>query len=111
MSSAAGGISGVRGQTNYGATKAGIIGHVQGLAPELAESGATANAIAPGFIETDMTDEMPFGPREVGRRISSLGQGGQPVDVAEAIAFLAGSDTTWINGTVLRVCGQHLMGA
>ena len=111
MSSAMGGIAGVRGQTNYGASKAGIIGHVQGLAPMLAERGATANAIAPGFIETDMTDEMPFGPRELGRRISSLGQGGQPVDVAEAIAFLAGPDTTWINGTVLRVCGQHQLGA
>lgn len=111
LSSAVGGIAGNRGQTNYGATKAGIIGHVAGLAPTLAENGSTANAIAPGFIETEMTDKMPFGPREVGRRISSLGQGGQPLDVAEAIAYLAGPDTTWINGTVLRVCGQSLLGA
>lgn len=111
LSSAVGGIAGNRGQTNYGATKAGIIGHVAGLAPTLAENGSTANAIAPGFIETEMTDRMPFGPREVGRRISSLGQGGQPLDVAEAIAYLAGPDTTWINGTVLRVCGQSLLGA
>ncbi len=111
LSSAVGGIAGNRGQTNYGATKAGIIGHVAGLAPTLAPNGSTANAIAPGFIETEMTDRMPFGPREVGRRISSLGQGGLPLDVAEAIAYLAGPDTTWINGTVLRVCGQSLLGA
>jgi 3-oxoacyl-[acyl-carrier protein] reductase len=111
LSSAIGGIAGNRGQTNYGATKAGIIGHVAGLAPTLAAQGATANAVAPGFIETEMTDRMPFGPREVGRRISSLGQGGQPRDVAETIAFFAAPDTTWTNGTVLRVCGQNLMGA
>ncbi len=111
LSSAIGGIAGNRGQTNYGATKAGIIGHVEVLAPTLAKIGATANAVAPGFIETEMTGKMPFGPREVGRRISSLGQGGLPVDVAETIAYLSASDATWVNGTTLRVCGQNLIGA
>ncbi len=111
LSSAIGGIAGNRGQTNYGATKAGIIGHVEVLAPTLAKIGATANAVAPGFIETEMTGKMPFGPREVGRRISSLGQGGLPVDVAETIAYLSAPDATWVNGTTLRVCGQNLIGA
>jgi 3-oxoacyl-[acyl-carrier protein] reductase len=105
------GIAGNRGQTNYAASKAGVIGHVEVLAPRLATIGGTANAVAPGFIETEMTDAMPFGPREVGRRISSLGQGGLPVDVAETIAYLAQPDATWVNGTTLRVCGQNLLGA
>lgn len=111
LSSAVGGIAGNRGQTNYGASKAGVIGHVEGLAPRLAASGSTANAVAPGFIETEMTARMPFGPREVGRRLAALGQGGLPVDVAEAVAFLAAPDTTWVNGRTLRVCGLSLIGA
>jgi 3-oxoacyl-[acyl-carrier protein] reductase len=111
LSSAIGGIAGNRGQSNYGATKAGIIGHVEVLAATLAKIGATANAVAPGFIETEMTGTMPFGPREVGRRISSLGQGGLPIDVAETIAYLSGPDASWVNGTTLRVCGQNLIGA
>lgn len=104
------GIAGNRGQTNYAASKAGVIGHVAAMADHL-PTGATINAVAPGFIETEMTDRMPFGPREVGRRISSLGQGGQPRDVAETIAYLAGPDATWVNGTTLRVCGQNMLGA
>ena len=104
------GIAGNRGQTNYATSKAGVIGHVAAMADHL-PTGATINAVAPGFIETEMTDRMPFGPREVGRRISSLGQGGQPRDVAETIAYLAGPGTTWINGTTLRVCGQNMIGA
>ncbi len=104
------GIAGNRGQTNYAASKAGVIGHVAALADHL-PTGATINAVAPGFIETEMTDRMPFGPREVGRRISSLGQGGRPGDVAETIAYLAGPDATWVNGTTLRVCGQNMLGA
>ena len=105
------GIAGNRGQTNYATSKAGVIGHVEAYAERLAATGATINAVAPGFIETEMTDAMPFGPREVGRRISSLGQGGKPVDVAEAIAFFAAPDGTWVNGNTLRVCGQNMLGA
>lgn len=111
MSSAIGGIAGNRGQTNYAVSKAGIIGHVEALAPTLATRGATINAAAPGFIETSMTGRMPIGPRELGRRMSSLGQGGLPVDVAETVAFLSWPDAAWINGRTLRVCGQHLLGA
>ena len=105
------GIAGNRGQTNYSTSKAGVIGHVEALAEAMAERGGTINAVAPGFIETEMTDAMPFGVREVGRRISSLGQGGLPEDVAETIAFFSWSESAWVNGTTLRVCGQNLLGA
>src|SRR5690606_1612310 len=79
------GIAGNRGQTNYGASKAGVIGMVRASAPTLAEAGGTINAVAPGFIETDMTSRIPFATREVARRLNSLQQGGQPIDVAETI--------------------------
>lgn len=105
------GIAGNRGQTNYAASKAGVMGRVEALAEAMAHRGGSINAVAPGFIETEMTGRMPFGPRELGRRISSLGQGGRPVDVAEAIGFFAWPDAAWVNGTTLRVCGQNLLGA
>ncbi len=105
------GIAGNRGQSNYATSKAGVIGHVEALAERLATLGGTINAVAPGFIETDMTEAMPVATREIGRRLNSLSQGGQPVDVAETIGFFAGSDATWVNGTTLRVCGQNLLGA
>ena len=105
------GIAGQRGQTNYATSKAGIIGMVQALAPVLAERGGTINAVAPGFIETQMTAAMPIGPREAGRRMNSVSQGGLPVDVAETIAWLAAPDSTGLNGNVIRVCGQSLVGA
>jgi len=109
--SSIGGIAGNRGQTNYGAGKAGIIGLVRALAPVLRERGLRINAVAPGFIETDMTARMPLFMREAGRRMNSLSQGGLPVDVAEAIAWLAAPTTAGVNGQVLRVCGQSLLGA
>jgi len=105
------GIAGNSGQTNYATSKAGVIGMVEALAPELAERGATINAVAPGFIETQMTAAMPIGPREAGRRLSSLSQGGLPVDVAETIAWFASPASTGVNGNVVRVCGQNLLGA
>jgi 3-oxoacyl-[acyl-carrier protein] reductase len=105
------GIAGNAGQTNYATSKAGVIGMVEALAPELAERGSTINAVAPGFIETQMTAAMPIGPREAGRRMSSLSQGGLPADVAETIAWLASPASTGVNGNVIRVCGQHLLGA
>ncbi|GAA1718821.1 3-oxoacyl-ACP reductase [Isoptericola hypogeus] len=104
------GIAGGKGQTNYGFSKAGVIGHTRATAPLVAALGGTANAVAPGFIETDMTAAMPFVTREVARRLPTLQQGGQPVDVAEAVAFLASPAAAGINGQVLRVCGQHLVG-
>ncbi|RYV51463.1 3-oxoacyl-ACP reductase [Pengzhenrongella frigida] len=105
------GIAGNRGQTNYGASKSGVIGMVRATAPLLTAFGGTANAVAPGFIETDMTAKIPFASREIARRASSLQQGGQPVDVAEAVAFLASPQAGGVVGRVLRVCGQNLVGA
>jgi 3-oxoacyl-[acyl-carrier protein] reductase len=106
------GLSGNRGQTNYGATKAGVIGLVRSSAAAFAAHGAsTINAIAPGFIDTEMTARMPLATREVARRLSSLQQAGLPIDVAEAAAWLASPGAGGVNGQVLRVCGQNLVGA
>jgi 3-oxoacyl-[acyl-carrier protein] reductase len=105
------GIAGNRGQTNYATSKAGVIGRVRALAPVLRERGVTINAVAPGFIETHMTARMPFGVREAGRRLNSMGQGGLAVDVAETVAWLASPGSAGITGNVVRVCGQSLIGA
>jgi 3-oxoacyl-[acyl-carrier protein] reductase len=105
------GIAGNRGQTNYAASKAGVIGMVRAWAPAFAGRDATINAVAPGFIVTEMTARMPFGTREIGSRINSLQQGGLPVDVAETIAWLAQPSAAGVNGQVVRVCGQSLLGA
>jgi 3-oxoacyl-[acyl-carrier protein] reductase len=105
------GIAGNSGQTNYATSKAGVIGMVEAMAPELAKRGTTINAVAPGFIETQMTAAMPIAPREAGRRLSSLSQGGLPVDVAETIAWFASPASTALNGNTVRVCGQNLLGA
>ena len=105
------GIAGNSGQTNYATSKAGVIGMVEALAPDLAQREATVNAVAPGFIETAMTAAMPIAPREAGRRMNSLSQGGLPVDVAETITWLASPASTGINGNVVRVCGQSMLGA
>jgi 3-oxoacyl-[acyl-carrier protein] reductase len=105
------GIAGNRGQANYATSKAGVIGRVEALAPVLAPRGITVNAVAPGFIETRLTARMPVGPREVGRRLNSMSQGGLPVDVAETIAWLASPGSGGITGTVVRVCGQMWIGA
>lgn len=105
------GVAGNRGQTNYATSKAGVIGLMWALAPALADRGVTANAVAPGFIETRMTARMPLMIREAGRRLNSLAQGGQPVDVAETVAWLASPGSAGITGTVVRVCGQSLLGA
>jgi 3-oxoacyl-[acyl-carrier protein] reductase len=105
------GIAGNRGQTNYAASKAGVIGMVRAWAPAFAERGATINAVAPGFIVTEMTAKMPFGTREIGSRINSLQQGGLPVDVAETIAWLSQPSAAGVNGQVVRVCGQSFLGA
>jgi len=105
------GIAGNRGQTNYAATKAGMIGMTQALAPEFGAKGITINAVAPGFIETKMTEAIPLATREAGRRLNSLFQGGQPVDVAEAIAYFSSPASNAVTGNTIRVCGQALLGA
>jgi 3-oxoacyl-[acyl-carrier protein] reductase len=105
------GIAGNRGQTNYATTKAGMIGMTDALAPVFGEKGVTINAVAPGFIETKMTDAIPLATREVGRRLNSLFQGGLPVDVAELIAYFASPASNAVTGNTIRVCGQALLGA
>jgi len=105
------GIAGNRGQTNYGTSKAGVIGIVDALADPLAKRQGTINAVAPGFIETQMTAAMPLATREAGRRMNSLAQGGLPVDVAETVAWFASPGSAGVNGNVVRVCGQSLLGA
>jgi 3-oxoacyl-[acyl-carrier protein] reductase len=105
------GIAGNAGQTNYSTSKAGVIGVVQAWAPELAKRGVTINAVAPGFIETQMTAAMPIAIREAGRRLNSVSQGGLPIDVAETIAWYASPGSAGVTGNVVRVCGQALIGA
>lgn len=109
--SSIGGIAGNVGQTNYGATKAGLIGYVAARAKENAAKGICFNAAAPGFIETRMTAAMPFTIREAGRRLCSLSQGGEPLDVAELITFLSTPSAVGVTGNTIRVCGQSLVGA
>lgn len=105
------GIAGNTGQTNYAASKAGVIGFTRALAAQLAGRGITVNAVAPGFIETRMTAAVPVVVREAGRRLSALGQGGLPQDVARAITFFAEPGSAGVSGQVLRVCGGALLGA
>jgi 3-oxoacyl-[acyl-carrier protein] reductase len=107
------GIAGNRGQTNYAASKAGVVGLVDALGgdPVLRRRAITVNAVAPGFIETEMTAKVPFATREVGRLLNSLSQGGLPVDVAETIAWFSQDANAGVTGNVVRVCGQSLLGA
>lgn len=103
------GIAGNVGQTNYSLTKAGVIGFTQAIAAN--HENIFANAVAPGFIETKMTENLPFFVKEGGRRLSTLKQGGLPEDVAELIGFLASPLSDAINGQCIRVCGGSMIGA
>ena len=105
------GIAGNLGQTNYATSKAGVIGRVQSMAARLDERRITINAVAPGFIETQMTAKIPLALREAGRRMNSMSQGGQPAEVAQTIAWLAHPGCAGVTGQVVRVCGQSLIGA
>ena len=105
------GIAGNFGQTNYTATKAALIAFGEGLGNELSAKGITVNAIAPGYIETDMVKTMPFMTRMFAERLTSLAQGGKPSDIAEAVTFLAHPGAQGISGQVLRVCGGSFLGA
>jgi len=105
------GIAGNRGQTNYAASKAGVIGFISALAPKVSDKGIAVNAVAPGFIETQMTARIPFATQLVARRLNNLNQGGTPDDVAEAITFLCSPGASGLTGQVLRICGGALIGA
>jgi 3-oxoacyl-[acyl-carrier protein] reductase len=105
------GIAGNPGQTNYATSKAAVIGLVEAFAAQVRDKGITVNAVAPGFIETQMTASVPLVIREAGRRMNSMHQGGLPVDVAEAVAWLAAPDSGGVTANTVRVCGQSLLGA
>lgn len=103
------GIAGNFGQSNYALSKAGIAAYVKRQAT-VADKGITYNAVAPGFIETDMTGKVPAITRQIGRRTNAFGQGGLPLDVAETIALFCHPAAQSLNGNVLRVCGQSILG-
>lgn len=103
------GITGNAGQANYAAAKAGVIGFTKSAAKELAARGLRVNAIAPGFIETDMTDAIPEKIREGMLETIPLRRGGKAEDVANAVAFLASDDAGYITGQVLKVDGGMVM--
>ncbi len=105
------GIAGNFGQTNYTATKAALIGFGAKRSETLKDKGITINAIAPGYIETEMVKTMPLMTRIFAERLTSLAQAGKPEDIAEAMAFLAHPGSQAINGEVLRVCGGSFLGA
>ena len=105
------GIAGNFGQTNYTATKAALIGYSASKSKELKAKSITINAIAPGYIETDMVKTMPLMTRIFAERLTSLAQAGKPEDIAEAMAFLSHPSAQCINGQVLRVCGGSFLGA
>ena len=105
------GISGNFGQGNYAASKAGMIGFGKSLASVFALGHKRINVVAPGFIESTMTQKIPFALREAGRRMNAMNQGGLAIDVAEAVAWLMSPNADGFNGQVLRVCGQSVLGA
>ena len=99
------GISGNHGQTNYAASKAGIIGFTKSLAKELGKQGITVNAVAPGFVETLMTKDVPFIRKKIIMAMIPLGRAGKPEEVANLVAFLASEKAGYITGEVIRIDG------
>ena len=99
------GLMGNAGQTNYAASKAGLIGFTKSLARELGPRNVTVNAVAPGFIQTSMTDKLTDEQREMLLKSVAIPRLGTPEDVAEAVAFLAGPNASYITGVVLNISG------
>ena len=103
------GVLGNAGQANYAASKAGVIGLTKTAAREVASRGITVNAVAPGFIETDMTEVLPEKIKEASAAQIPLGKFGKAEDVANAVAFLTSEDAGYITGQVLHVDGGMVM--
>jgi 3-oxoacyl-[acyl-carrier protein] reductase len=104
------GIAGNAGQTNYAASKAGLIGFTKALAREVAPRNITVNAIAPGFVPTALTNDLPAELKEASLKTIPLGRWGTPEEVAHAAAFLASDEAAYITGQVLSVDGGMVMG-
>jgi len=103
------GITGQGGQTNYAASKAGIIGFTKSLAKELGARNITVNAVAPGFIPTDLTADLPDELKQKAIEVTPLGRMGKPEEVAYAVAFLASDEAAFITGEILTVDGGMVM--
>ena len=103
------GLSGNAGQVNYAASKAGVIGMTKSLAKEIGARGITVNAVAPGFIETDMTEVLGDKFKEEAKKSIPLKRLGKPEDVANVVAFLASEDADYITGQVIQVDGGMVM--
>ena len=103
------GVSGNAGQANYAASKAGVIGFTKSLAQEIASRGVTVNAVAPGFIQTDMTDALTDEQKDKMAANIPAGKLGQPDDIASAVVFLASDESAYITGTTMHVNGGMYM--
>lgn len=103
------GIMGNAGQSNYAASKAGVIGFTKSIAKEFAPRGINVNAVAPGFIETDMTDALPDGVKEEYSKNIPLGRLGTPEDVSNVVAFLSSKEANYITGQVINIDGGMVM--
>jgi len=102
-------LAGQAGQTNYSASKAGLIGLTKALAREVASRGITVNAVAPGFVPTALTEDLPGELKETMIKLIPIGRWGKPEEIAYAVGFLASEEASYITGQVLSVDGGMMM--